>query len=112
VALEPICFFMDQNFPVPASDGLRRHGIDVLTAQQANRCGYPDLEQLAFATAEKRVLVTFDPDFIAIHNSGVNHAGIAWCPERKYSIGELIRALLLIHGVLDCDSMKNHIEFL
>ena len=72
----------------------------------------PDREQLAFATAENRAVVTFDPDFLALHKSGIEHAGIAWCPERKYGIGELIQALLLLHGVLDRKDMRNHLEFL
>ena len=58
------------------------------------------------------MIVTFDTDFLDLHQSGMNHAGIVWCPERKYSIGELIQALLLLHGVLDRDAMRNHVEFL
>jgi hypothetical protein len=108
---DPIRFFMDQHFPAPASQGLRRHGVDVLTAQEAGRCGAPDADQLAFATAEGRVLVTFDTDFLALHQSGVSHAGIAWCPEQKYGVGQLIQALLLVHGVLDADAMRNHVEY-
>jgi hypothetical protein len=103
---------MDQHFPGPASQGLRRHGIDVLTAQEAGRCGLPDADQLAFATTEDRVMVTFDTDYSALHQSGVAHAGIAWCPEQKYSVGQLIQALLLLHGVLDRDAMRNHVEYL
>jgi len=103
---------MDQNFLGPVSRALARHGIDVLTAQEADRCGLPDLEQLAFATGEGRVMVTFDPDFVALHQSGVEHGGIAWCPERKYSIGELIQAMLLLHGVMDSEAMRNHLEVL
>jgi predicted nuclease of predicted toxin-antitoxin system len=109
---EPIRFFMDQHFPGPASQGLRRHGIDVLTAQEAGRCGSPDPDQLAFATADQRVMVTFDPDYLALHQSGVTHAGIAWCQEQKHSIGQLIRALELVQGVLDRDAMRNHVEYL
>ena len=108
---EPVRFYMDQHFPGPASEGLRRHGIDVLTTQDAGRCGLPDTDQLAFATAEERVVVTFDTDYLALHQSGVAHAGIAWAPEQKYSIGQLIQALLLVHGVLDRDSMRNHLEY-
>ena len=103
---------MDQNVLGPVSRALVRHGLDVLTTQEADRCGMPDPEQLAFATVEDRVIVTFDPDFPALHQSGVEHAGIAWCPEHKYSIGELIQALLLLHGVLDREAMRNHLEFL
>jgi hypothetical protein len=109
---KPLQFYMDQHFPGPASLGLRRHGMDVLTAQDAGRCGLPDADQLQFATREERVMVSFDPDYVALHTSGVQHAGIAWCPATKYSIGELIQAILLLHGVLDRDMMKSHFEFL
>ncbi len=109
---ESVRFFIDQHFPAPASRALVRHGVDVLTAQDAGRCGLPDADQLAFCLTEQRVIVSFDTDFLVFHQSGVEHAGIAWCPERKYGIGELIRALLLLHGVLDRDDMGNHVEYL
>jgi hypothetical protein len=109
---EPILFFMDQNFPAPASRGLRRRAFDVLTAQDAGRCGVPDRDQLAFAAAADRVMVTFDVDYLALHQSGAAHAGIAWCPEQKYSIGQLIQMLELLHAVMDRDSIRNHLEYL
>jgi hypothetical protein len=84
----------------------------VLTSQEANRCGLSDPDQLAFATAQERVMVAFDSDFLVLHQAGIQHGGIAWCPEQKYSIGQLIQALLLLHGVLDRDSMRNHVEYL
>jgi hypothetical protein len=103
---------MDQHIPRPVTNGLRRRGIGVLTAQETARCGLSDSEQLQFATAEVRVVVTFDSDYIALHQSGVAHAGIAWCPQLKYGIGQLIQALLLIHGAMDRDGMRNHVEYL
>ena len=109
---EPIQYFMDEHYPRPVSQGLRRHGVDVLTAQEAGRIGIADADQLAFALAENRVMVTFDTDYLALHHSGAQHAGIAWCPEQKYAIGQLIQALLIVHGVLDRDAMRNHVEYL
>lgn len=109
---EPIQFFMDQHIPAAVSHGLTRHGVDVLAAQDAGRCGMPDIDQLAFATANRRVLVSFDPDYLALHLAGTAHAGIAWCPAQKHGVGQLIQAQLLIHGVLDRDSMQNHVEYL
>ncbi|HZL37900.1 MAG TPA: DUF5615 family PIN-like protein [Tepidisphaeraceae bacterium] len=109
---EVLAFYMDQHFPGPASEGLRRHGIDVLTAQEAGRCGFDDRDQLAFATVQERVMVTFDPDYLALHQAGVAHGGIAWCTERKHNTAGLIQALLLLHGVMDHDSMRNHVEYL
>ena len=109
---EPVQFFMDQHIPSAVSQGLRRHGIDVLTAQDAVRCGFSDSEQLSFAANEQHVLVTFDPDFLDLHLSGVRHSGIAWCQEQKYGIGSLIQVLLLLQGVLDRDAMRDHVEYL
>jgi len=109
---EVVRYYADQHVPRPVVEGLRRRGIDVLTAQEAGRCALPDPDQLAFAAAENRVLVTFDPDFLALHQAGTTHAGIAWCPATKYSIGELIQMLVLLHGVLSADDMRNHVEHL
>jgi hypothetical protein len=103
---------MDQHFPGPVSRALARRGVDVLTAQEADRCGLPDADQLGFAAAGGRVMVTFDADFPALHQSGVEHAGIAWCPAGKYAIGELIQSLLLLHAALDGEAMRSHLEYL
>lgn len=109
---EPIRFYMDQHYPAPVTQGLRQRGIDVLTAQEAGRCGLPDAGQLAFATLHERVMVTFDSDYPAMHRSGVAHAGIAWCPQQKYGIGMLVQLLELLHACTDRDRMRNHIEYL
>jgi hypothetical protein len=109
---EPIRFYMDQHYPRPVTLGLRRLGIDVLTAQEARRCGLPDPDQLAFATTEERVMVTFDSDYLALHQSGVTHAGIAWCPQQKYGIGMLTQLLELLHQVSHRDQIRNHVEYL
>jgi hypothetical protein len=77
---------------------MRRHGVDTLSAFEAGRCGFSDSDQLAFATSQDRVMLTFDTDYLVLHRAGVQHAGIAWCPELKYSVGELIEELLLLHA--------------
>jgi hypothetical protein len=105
-------FYFDQHIPATVAQGLRQRGVDVLTAQEADRCGLPDLEQLQFAATEVRVVVTFDTDYLELAASGLQHAGIAWCPATKYHVGQLIYALLLVHGVLDRDEMRCHVEYL
>ena len=109
---EPVRYFMDEHYPGPVSQGLHRLGIDVLTTQDAGRGGLPDPDQLAFATAENRVMVTFDIDYLALHQSGIGHAGIAWCREQKHGIGTLIQLLQLLHGVSERDQMRNRVEYL
>ena len=107
-----IRFFLDQHQSNALAAGLRAPGIDVLTAHEAGRCGLPDADQLAFATAEGRVIVTFDTDFLTLHGAGVSHARIAWCPATKYPVGQLIDTLVLVHGVLTADEMVNNVEYL
>jgi hypothetical protein len=109
---QPIRYYLDQHIPGAVASGLRQHGLDVLTAQEAGRCALPDPDQLAFATAQERVMVSFDPDFLALHNTGTPHAGIAWCPATKYGIGSLLQMLILLHGVAERDAMKNRVEYL
>ena len=109
---EPIRFYMDQHYYGSVSKGLRRLGIDVLTAQEAGRCGLADADQLAYATNEERVMVTFDSDYLALHQSGVAHAGIAWCPLQKYRLGMLVQLLELLHRISDRDQMRNRVEYL
>ena len=63
---EVVSYYADQHVPRPVVEGLLRRGIDILTAQEANRCSLPDPDQLAYASSESRVLVTFDVDFLAV----------------------------------------------
>lgn len=109
---EPIRYFMDEHFPAAATRGLRQRGIDVLTAQDAGRSSLPDPDQLAFARAEERVTVTFDVDYLSLHQSGMDHAGIAWCPQEKYGIGMLVQLLDLLYRVSHRDQMRNRVEYL
>ena len=71
-------FYLDEHIPKAVAEGLRRRGIDVLTIQDAGRLGVPDRKQLAFATMTRRVLVTFDDDFLALDASRVSHSGIVF----------------------------------
>jgi hypothetical protein len=109
---DAIRFYADQHYPAPVTAGLRRRGIDVLTAQDAGQCGAIVADQLTFATGLGRTLLTFDSDFLALHQSGVSHAGIIWCPATKYPIGGLIQMLVLLHAVLTADDMLDHVEYL
>jgi predicted nuclease of predicted toxin-antitoxin system len=87
-------------------------GVDVLSAYDAASIGQTDESQLAFAASAGRVLVSFDMDFLILHQSGCQHAGILWTPLTKHSIGGLIQALLLVHGAMTSEEMLNHLEHL
>lgn len=78
--------YADVNLHGDIVSGLRRRGIDVLTAQEDNADGMPDTAILERATALGRVLVTYDKDFLAIgatfQSQGIPFSGIVWIPPR------------------------------
>jgi hypothetical protein len=106
-----IAFYMDEHVPRAVTEGLRRRGVDVLTAQEARRLEDDDQDQLAFATAEGRVLFSQDADFLRLHAEGRSHCGIAYAPQQT-AIGVMVRGLMLIYDLLTPDEMRNQVEFL
>jgi predicted nuclease of predicted toxin-antitoxin system len=80
---------------------LRQQGVDAVSVHEEGLRAHADEDQLAFATVQGRVLVTYNrQDFQALDETwrrkGREHAGILWATEqsiRRGSIGELIRAL-------------------
>jgi uncharacterized protein with PIN domain len=109
--MEQISFYLDEHIHGAVAEGLRRRGANVLTVQEAGRTGLSDAEQLSFAQAEQRVIVTMDSDFLSIAEKGAAHAGIAYANPRRL-IGDLIGALMLISDVLTPADMANHVEYL
>jgi hypothetical protein len=106
-----IRYYTDEHVSRAVIGGLRQRGVDVLSVPEANRIGVPDHEQLAFALAEGRVLLTYDTDYLGLHAAGVNHAGIVYA--NQYTpVGEIIRGLMLIYQVLESAEMVGQVEYL
>jgi hypothetical protein len=79
-------------------NGLRRRGMDVVTAQERGQRTEDDSVLLAAATAENRLMLTNDEDFLREHSAwmaaGKSHAGIVFWQQQKPPIGEVIRRIL------------------
>ena len=54
-------------------------------------------------------MFTQDDDFLRLHASGVEHAGIVYS-RQPTAMGDMIYGLVV--ELLDSDEMKGHIEFL
>jgi predicted nuclease of predicted toxin-antitoxin system len=109
---ERIRFLLDENISPQVAIGLRKRGIDVLTVHELQRGGLSDLEQLQFSSSKRRVIVTHDRDFLVLGSRGIRHAGIAWCHQKKCSIGQLIKSLVLLHATLTEKDMIGQVKFL
>jgi predicted nuclease of predicted toxin-antitoxin system len=74
--------YADEQFPRPVVEHLRSLGHDVLTVQEADNAGKSDAEVLAFAIANNRVVLTQNRrDFVKLHQSQPNHAGMIICSD-------------------------------
>jgi hypothetical protein len=107
-----IRFHLDENVSGAIATALRRRSIDVTTPAEVGLIGAVDADHLRFALSQKRVVVTHDDDFTRIHADGAMHAGICYCRNDKYSIGDLVRVLLLVGECFTEDEIRGHLEYL
>lgn len=91
-----IRFHLDENCDLAIAAGLRLHGVDVTTPADVGLVGAVDETHVVFGLVDRRVIFTHDSDFVALHHSGVPHAGISYCHQQRHSLGEIIRRLVLI----------------
>jgi hypothetical protein len=103
---------LDENCSHAIAAGLRRRGIDVTTTPEVGLLGAIDENQLAYCLAEGRVIFSYDDDLLRLAASGVEHAGVAYCQQRKRSIGDIVRGLVLIWERLDPPDMAGQVKYL
>jgi predicted nuclease of predicted toxin-antitoxin system len=94
---------LDEDISPRVAEGLRREAIDAVPVHDVGRGNrrVPDEDQLSYATANQRVLVTYNrADYQALdvqwRLTARAHAGIVWCVEKtipRQDIGSLIGAL-------------------
>ncbi|MBW8049790.1 MAG: hypothetical protein FVQ77_05520 [Cytophagales bacterium] len=106
-----ITFYTNEGVNIAISDGLKRRGVNVFSARDANNLGLSDDEQLDYAKKNNLVIVTHDVDFLTMATK-YKHKGIIYVHQQKYSIGDLIRKLELLYDIIDQKEMENRLEFL
>jgi hypothetical protein len=96
---------------------LTARAVDVVSALDAGMTERSDADQLEYATAEGRVLYTFNVGhFYALHTeflkTGRTHAGIVVSQQQQYSVGEQMRRLLKLISEVPAEEMTDRLEFL
>ena len=107
-----IRFHLDEHVHGAIARGLRRHGMDVTTTPEMGFIGARDEVHLDHARQAKRLIVTFDQDFLRLHYQGEPHWGVAYCKQQSKPLGEIIRLLALIWDIYEPQEMQNRLEYL
>ena len=108
---ERIRFYLDDNISRAVTAALRQRGIDVFTAQEVDMLGTTDDQHLAFAAAQRCVIITQNIDGLQWHVSGMWHKGIVYASPDA-SVDEMVHGLTLIHTSLSAEDMVSHVEFI
>lgn len=114
--MTPVAISCDEDVHAAVCRGLRRLGIDATSAAREGRLGAGDKEQLLWAIAANRCLLTHNiHDFPRIHaeflQRSARHAGII-VARQDLSIGEMIRRVARLTTTLSAEDMKDRLEFL
>ena len=105
---------MDVHVPGPITNGLRRRGVDVLTAQEDGSDDWADSDLVDRAALLQRVLFTYDQDFIAIaadrQKQNVRFSGIVFANQYKVSWRRSIDDLEMIAKATDPAYWQDRLE--
>jgi Domain of unknown function (DUF5615) len=108
--------YMDLHVKAAITVGLRRRGIDVVTAQENGGTYLEDVALLERATALQRVLFSQDDDLLAIARehqaTSVFFAGLIHGHQLAATVGKYVLDLEVVCQVLDLEEMANRIEYL
>ncbi len=105
--------YMDHNVRQEIIHGLRRRGVDVLTAFEDGADRLPDPQLLDRVTALGRVLVSRDEDLIreAIRRqrSGEEFAGVIYAHQIRVTIGQCVNELELLAKLEEPEDYRNRL---
>lgn len=111
-----LAIYMDVQVPLAITLGLRRRGIDVLTAQRDGSAEFPDPELLDRASSLGRILFTRDQDLLAEAakrlREGRSFATVVFARQLNVSIGQCISDLELIAKLGTPDEAKDQVVYL
>lgn len=106
-----ITYHLDEHIAPAIAAGLRQRGIDVTTTLDQGLGDASDLQQLAYALSQGRILVTCDSDFLVLAAAGAAHSGIVFWPAQHRRLGQVVLDLVMFSRVASTEEMAGRIEF-
>ena len=108
--------YMDVHVNAAITAGLRRRGLDVVTAQEDGGTRLEDVALLERATALQCVLFSQDDDLLAIARArqtmAVFFVGLIYGHQLAATMGKYVLDLEMICQVLNPEDMANRVEYL
>ena len=108
--------YMDHNIPGPITRGLRRRGIDVLTAEQDGRQQLSDPLLLTRADELGRLFFSFDKHLLAEahrrQRAGEHFFGLTFAKSLAITIGQAIDSLEFICLTHQISDVENQVIYL
>jgi predicted nuclease of predicted toxin-antitoxin system len=107
--------YFDHNMPVPIAEGLRRLGIDVLTAFDDGTAEWEDPRILERGGEIGRPVVTMDDDFLRLADdaweSGRSFVGVIYIFDANISVGPAVHDLQLIAEAMTIEELDSRVIF-
>ncbi len=111
-----VSFYMDVHVKEAVTLGLRRRGVDVLTAQEDGTATLDDASLLDRAGTLNRLVFTQDNDFLAEANrrqtSGEYFVGVVYTHQLNASIGQCIDDLETIAFASEQEEYSGQVRYL
>ena len=112
----PVRFYMDVHIPAAVAKQLRARDVDVLTANEEKTNEISDVDLLMIATADNRIVVTFDIGFRVMAESwqriGKEFAGLGFARESGISIGQMVNDLEIMAKASEPEEWRNTVFWL
>jgi len=107
---------MDVHVRWAITTGLRRRGVDVLTAQEDGAARFEDSALLDRATQLGRILVSQDVDLLQEaarrQATGQRFSGVVYSHQLRITVGQAIRDLELLATIYEPADLENRVEYL
>jgi hypothetical protein len=111
-----VAFYMDVHVDKAITLGLRRRGVDVLTAQEDGSATLDDPLLLDRAGALRRLLFTQDDDFLKEANrrqtGGEHFIGVLYIHQRDTVVGRCVDDLEAIAFASELEEYANQVRYL
>jgi hypothetical protein len=107
---------MDVHVRLGVTVGLRKRGVDVLTAQEDGRRTLVDSLLLDRAAQLGRVMFSQDADMLAEaarrQREGIAFAGLVYAHQMRATVGDCVRGLEFLDKLRDPSEFANMVQYL